>query len=91
MTVDLGSLCDEGVKSLDCAKTIAPSLSKIFIFIGIILFVIMVARIIYAAVKVKTKGKVFWIGFVLTDALIILLLLLFYWLIPIMMVWFKIV
>lgn len=91
MIVDLGLLCDEGMKSLDCAKKIAPSLKSIFLFIGIVLFVILIARLIFAIVKVKKKQKVFWVGFVLTDAVIMILLLIFYLLIPYMMVWFNIV
>jgi cellulose synthase/poly-beta-1,6-N-acetylglucosamine synthase-like glycosyltransferase len=91
ITMDLGLLCEEGMKSIDCARMISPNLKGIFIFLWTLLLLIFATRWILTGKKIKTKGKVFWVGIILTDVIVLVLVALIYFLLPWLMSTFGIV
>lgn len=91
LPLDLGLLCDEGMKSISCAKLIAPNFKGIFIFIWTLLLLIFATRWIIVGKKIKKRGVVFWLGIILPDAVILVLIALIYFMLPWLMSTFGIV
>jgi hypothetical protein len=88
--VDLNVLCNSLLES-ECASQLAVELRPLFIFLAVLLFVLMIFQVVWVSSKIKKKGVVFWVGFVVFNISYLLLIVLFYFMIPFFIRWFNII
>lgn len=74
-----------------CASLIASALNPFFVSVGILVFLVMVFQVIYVSIKAREKKKVFWVGVILVDVVILALLLIMYLLFSSFIVWLGVV
>lgn len=88
--VDLTLVCQE-LSEKACSEAVASALSPLWIFMGAVMIVLMILQLVWVGRNIKKFKKVWWVGIILYDVIVLAVWTLSYFLLPLLIRWFNII